>query len=251
MRLCLPSYQYPGTWLLNVEKLAELPWVEGIELLFFSFDADARKLFATEKDRVAAFSGNYSGRFFFSLHLPDPLSPADMDLVEMTAPFIDLYVVHPYRAESDGAENDGAENDGAKSDGAIHGDSGIGAWAEMVGTLRSSYGLDRFALEYTDRKAFEASRALLPGMSLCADTGCLIREGLSPVDWISGHEASIREIHLHAAREKKDHFPLSEDDAWVPELARMASRNNWIVNLETFSLEDSLISWDIFRRQLP
>lgn len=227
MRLCVPSYQIPGTWLANIEKLAESPWIEGIELLFFSFDADARILFATERDRVAAFSD----RFFFSLHLPDPLSSADRDLVEMTAPFVDLYVFHPFDESKESQEAE--------------------AWARRVETLCSDYGADRFAMEYTGRERFAASHALLPDIGLCADIGCLLREGLSPMDWISRHETSIREIHLHAARGKKDHFPLSENDAWVPELARRAAKSEWIVNFETFSLEESRVSYDMFRRQLP
>jgi len=227
MRLCVPSYQFPGTWLSNIEKLAGLSWIEGIELLFFSFDADARELFSAERDRVAAFSE----RFFFSLHLPDPLSPADVDLVGMTASFVDLYVLHPYGGKGETRE--------------------IGDWVPMGETLRSDYGADRFALEYTGRETFEMSHALLPEIGLCADTGCLIREGLSPVDWILEHEAFVREIHLHAARGGKDHFPLSESDIWVLELARRAAQSDWIVNLETFSLEDTLGSRDMLRRQLP
>ena len=227
MKLSVPSYQVPGTWLFNIEKLAELSWIEGIELLFFSFDADARKLFEEERDRVSEFSD----RFSFSLHLPDPLSPLDRDLVEMTASFVDLYVIHPFGRKSEIPE--------------------IRDWAHLVESFRSDFGADRFALEYTGKDRFAESGTFLPDIGVCADTGCLIREGLSPPDWISGREDSIREIHLHAARGEKDHLPLSERDTWVPELARRAARSDWIVNLETFSLEDTRISRDLFRRQFP
>ena len=226
MKLSVPSYQVPGTWLFNVEKLAKLSWIEGVELLFFSFDADARKLFEEERDRVAAFSG----RFFFSLHLPDPLSSSDRDLVGMTASFVDLYVLHPFGRKSEIPE--------------------IRDWARLVESFCSDFGAGRFALEYTGKDRFAKSRVFLPDIGICADTGCLIRERLSPPDWISEHEDSIREVHLHAARGEKDHLPLSELDAWVPELARRAARSDWIVNLETFSLEDTRISRDLFRRQL-
>ena len=233
MKLCVPSWQLPGSWLYNVEKLAAIPWIEGIELLFFSFDEEARKTFAAEREGIAGFAD----RFFFSLHLPDILSPDILDLVDLTAPFVELYVFHPF---------DGAE----AGKGRIAG-SGAEAWAKRLKTLRSDFGKDRFAMEYTAEKAFEGSLAMAPDIPLCADTGCILRNGLSPLDWILKRSASIAEIHLHAAKGKKDHFPLSDEDQWVAGLAKAASTSSWRVEFETFSLEESDASHDVFRRFLP
>ena len=225
MKLCLPSYQLPGSWLFNLERLADLPWVEGIELLFFSFDEDARRLFIEEKEGIAAFSR----RFSFSLHLPELLSPGIRELVEMSEAFVELYVFHPFAAQGDGAE----------------------AWAEALEALRSGFGRDRFAMEYTGEYAFERGMGLAPGIPLCADTGCLIRNGRAPVEWIAERADSVAELHVHSARNGKDHFPLSEEDLWAGRLAERAAASGWRIVFETFSLKESEASRDIFRRWLP
>ncbi len=230
MKLCVPSWQLPGSWLYNAEKLADLPWIEGIELLFFSFDDETRKLFAAEREALAGLAE----RFSFSLHLPDPLMPADRDLVEMTESFVDDYVFHPRGIGGPSREN---------RDGQV--------WAALVREMRAAYGRERFAMEYTGEKAFEKSLELLPDLALCADTGCLIREGHQPLAWIRSHAGSLREIHLHAARGNKDHFALGPDDAWLPGLAKAAGESDWRVVLETFSLEESRASYDELRRWLP
>ncbi len=230
MKLCVPSWQLPGSWLYNAEKLVDLSWIEGIELLFFSFDDETRKLFAAEREALASLAE----RFSFSLHLPDPLRPADLDLVEMTESFVDSYVFHPRGIDSSSLGY-GEERD----------------WAALVREMRAAYGRERFAMEYTGEKAFEKSLELLPDLSLCADTGCLLRDGKQPLDWIRSHAGSLREIHLHAARGNKDHFALGPDDAWLPDLAKAAGESGWRIVLETFSLEESRASYDELRRWLP
>ncbi|HWR12953.1 MAG TPA: hypothetical protein VN445_14110 [Rectinemataceae bacterium] len=242
MRLCVPSWQLPGSWLYNVEKLAAIPWIEGIELLFFSFDEDARKTFAVEREGIAGFAD----RFSFSLHLPDPLMPADRDLVAMTETFVDQYVFHPY-----GAGDRAGYGAVDEADRALKRGEGMDAWADLLKKLRAEYGERRFAMEYSGGAAFERSLALLPGAPLCADTGCLIRDGLQPLDWMLNHVDSLREVHLHAARGDKDHLPLGRDEPWVPEFVDAAAAGDWRVVLETFSLEDSRASYEALRRWLP
>ena len=230
MKLCVPSWQLPGSWLYNAEKLVDLPWIEGIELLFFSFDDETRKLFAAEREALAGLAE----RFSFSLHLPDPLMPAVRDLIEMTESFVDDYVFHPCGIGEPTREN-------------RHGPD----WAALVQEMRAAYGRERFAMEYTGKKAFEKSLELLPDLSLCADTGGLIRDGHQPLAWIRSHAGSLSEIHLHAARGNKDHFALGPDDAWLPDLAKAAGESDWRIVLETFSLEESRASYDELRRWLP
>ncbi|MFA6366491.1 MAG: hypothetical protein WCX13_04825, partial [Candidatus Hydrogenedentales bacterium] len=60
MKLCVPSWQLPGSWLRNAEKLVDLPWIEGIELLFFSFDDETRKLFDAEREALAGLAERFS-----------------------------------------------------------------------------------------------------------------------------------------------------------------------------------------------
>jgi len=235
MKLCVPSYQLPGSWLFNLEKLADLPWIEGIELLFFSFDEDARRLFLEEREGIAAFLD----RFSFSLHLPELLAPGTRDLVEMSEAFVELYVFHPFG-------DDGGSRSGRRAQ-----SEGPEAWAETLEALRSGLGHSRFAMEYTGESAFERSMELAPGIPLCADTGCLIRNGRAPAEWVAGRADSMAEIHLHAVRKGKDHFPLSGDDLWAARLAEMAAKSEWRIVFETFSLEESEASREAFRRWIP
>ena len=227
MKLCVPSWQMPGSWLGNAEMLAEIPWIEGLELLFFSFDDEARKLFAAERDALAGLAE----RFSFSLHLPDPLGPADRDLVAMTESFVELYVFHP---RGGGTRARGPEE-----------------WAENVESLRGTYGRERFAMEYTGEENFAKSLDILPGLPLCADTGCLIRNGRDPLEWIAARHEVIREIHLHAARGGKDHLPLGAEEAWLPGVAAAAAGSGWRIVLETFSLADTKASYQALRRAMP
>ena len=242
MKLCVPSYQLPGSWLFNLERLADLPWIEGIELLFFSFDEDARRLFIEEREGIAAFSN----RFSFSLHLPELLAQGTRDLVEMSEAFVELYVFHPF--EGKGASLAGEE--GEATGNVATGDRAE-AWAETLEALRSGFGRDRFAMEYTGESAFERSMELAPGIPLCADTGCLIRNGLAPAEWIAERADSMAELHMHAARNGKDHFPFSKDDLWVAKVAEMAAESKWRIVFETFSLEGSEASYEAFRRWAP
>lgn len=242
MRCCLPSYQLPGSWLSNLRALEGLSWVEGVELLFFSFDDEARELFAAERDDIAAFSD----RFSLSLHLPELLTPDLGSLVEMSEAFVKLYVFHPFEDDPREGEPDEA---GEAAPGALS--PPRKAWANRLEALRARHGRERFAMEYTGEAAFEGSLALAPDLPLCADTGCLIRNGQRPAEWIAKRAGSIVEVHLHAARGNKDHFPLSGEDLWAAPLASAAASSDWRVVFETFSLETSLASREAFRRWLP
>jgi hypothetical protein len=209
MKLAAPSYLIPGTWLENLEAAASIEWLSGVELLFFSYDEDARRILSTELLGIAVSSD----RLELSLHLPDPLSPADEELVEMTAPLVSLYVAHPPKAGSD-----------------------LPAWADLLGSWRSRYG-DRFLLEYTGREAFAAAERVLPGLPLCPDTGRLALDGEDPSSWIGLRADRVAELHLHAAREGRDHLPLSGDEPWLPGVLGLAAARGWRVVLECFSLE--------------
>jgi len=237
MTLAVPSWQVPGTWLENLDALAGIDWIAGVELLFFSYDVDARRDFAAERDRIAA----YADRFSLSLHLPDPLGPEALDLVAATESFVGLYVFHPHRVTADTSLVD------------------IDEWARTVETLRDLYGGGRFAMEYTDAAAFErglerldrprlGARRVTP--ALCADSGRLALDGIDPAAWIQDRATSIAELHLHAARGGKDHLPLRVDDSWLPTVAALAAARDWRVVLETFSLEKTRASHDCLKRWL-
>ena len=239
MTIAAPSWQVPGTWLENLNALADIDWIGGVELLFFSYDEEARRDFAAERDRIAALAR----RFSFSLHLPDPLGPEALDLVAETEDFVGLYVFHPHPA---------AEPAAGCSDSS--GGGGFEAWARNVETLCDSYGESRFAMEYTGAAAFDRGLERLsrarraPG--ICADAGRLALDGADPAAWIKDRATSIAELHLHAARGGKDHFPLGDEDSWLPAVAAEASARDWRVVLETFSLERTRASYDCLKRWL-
>jgi sugar phosphate isomerase/epimerase len=157
------------------------------------------------------------------------LSAEDEELVASTRDFVSLYVLHP----------PGRENPAACAD----------AWAGLVGGWRGSYG-DDFLLEYTGAEAFASAEAALPGLPLCADTGCLMREGLSPAAWVAGRSSRIREIHLHGLETGKDHGPLRDGEDWLDELAPLLETHSGRVELEVFSLEGVEASWLALERTM-
>lgn len=238
MTIAVPSWQVPGTWLENLDALADIEWIGGIELLFFSYDEAARRDFAAERGRIAA----YSQRFSFSLHLPDPLGPEALDLAAATESFVGLYVFHPYSASA--------------------GDAGADAWARTVKTLCDSYGASKFAMEYTSAAAFDHGLERLrsvrraprdtpaTALRICADTGRLTLDGVDPAAWIKDRATSMAELHLHAARGGKDHFSLGAEDSWLPAVAAEAKARDWRVVLETFSLVKTRASYECLKRWL-
>jgi sugar phosphate isomerase/epimerase len=244
MKLCVPSYLIPGTWLENLRFIAhrelrgtnDFSWVEGIELLFFRYDDDAREIIGREASSIASFTDTFE----FSVHLPDPFSPHDEELVDNTECFATLYVLHPTLAAD-------VDETG----------SGLVGWVSQVQKLRKCYG-DRFALEYTGRKAFERSRAAIPDMPICADTGKLLLDGISPDRWISENLDSIREIHLHSVHRSgkycneaggcRDHAALSADDEWLGRLTPVLSGFEGRIEFECFSADEVLRSMNVFRQ---
>lgn len=212
MKLCVPSYLMPGTWMENLEALGDSEWVDGVELLFFAYDAEARAILDRERGGIAALSD----RFELSLHLPDPLSADDEELVAATRDFVSLYVLHP----------PGGDIAPAKAE----------AWPSLVESWRARYG-DDFLLEYTGAAAFAAAEAALPGLPLCADTGCLLREGLSPAAWSASRSGRIREFHLHGLADGRDHAAPRGDEGWLVELSAFLESYDGRVELEVFSRE--------------
>mgnify|MGYP005845340067 CR=1 FL=1 len=221
MNIIAPSYQIPGTWLENARALAPQHWLAGLELLFFSYDDDARKIFEVESEQLAELASRYS----FSLHLPDPMTPDTQELVERTRKFVELYVFHP---EPDHK-----------------------GWNTSMRILMDRFGAENFAMEYTGEQNFEAGLRALAGadLRLCADTGVLLREGHDPAVWIADRVAAIAEIHLHGVQNGKDHHALSDADTWLRALIPYFSRAIRI-NLETFSLDATRTSYATLQRIL-
>ena len=198
--------------------------------MFFAWDEEAKRIFTAEAERIAACRE----RFSFSLHLPDPLPDDAADLIAATSSFVERYVFHPWGDDP--------------QTGQCH------EWRTRLDGLFEAFGRDRFSLEYTGAAAFARSSAFLPGLTICADTGRLLRDGIDPGNWISARAGSIGEIHLHGAQTPvsqeagRDHLPLTGAEAWLPALLGQLAGTDCIVNLETFSLEATKASRDALKR---
>lgn len=221
MKIIAPSYQIPGTWLENARALEPQTWIEGLELLFFSYDDEARKILDAESEQLAELSSRYS----FSLHLPDPITRETRELIERTNTFVKLYVFHPE-----------PDHEG---------------WDISMREIMDRFGAENFAMEYTGEQNFEAGLQALTGTNvrLCADTGVLLREGCDPAAWIADRASAIAEIHLHGVQNGKDHHALSDADTWLGALIPYFSRAIRI-NLETFSLDTTRASYRALQRFL-
>jgi len=218
--IVLPSWLLPASWLPNVREAERLGWAGGVELLCFSFSGEDRELFLSELPALA----EAGRRLAISVHLPDPLGADCEELVRITRPFAQAYILHP--PESDAA-----------------------AWAGLVDIWRRRYG-DDFLLEYVAGDDFAAAEEALPGLPLCADTGRLLLEGLSPARWIEARAHRVREIHLHGVSGGRDHRPFSGDEDWLLELKPFLLKYDGRVELELFSLESAVAAYAALRRCL-
>jgi len=217
MRIVVPSWVIPGTYAENLRFLRDKVAIDGVELLFFIYDAEVRRQLDAEFDLISAFSA----RFAYSVHLPDPLLAAHESLVARLAPLAQTFIVHP------------AETDACAAQAAL-----LASWQRRYGGQTPL-----FLIENTQPGRLEAYLAQQPDAALCLDTGHLLLEGTAPAEYCRTHADRIAEIHLHgldpdAARldgRLVDHRPIRPDAPWfvdlVPYLRRFAGR----VNIEVFS----------------
>lgn len=244
MKHFVPSWQKPGTWLENIIALAPVERIDGIELLFFEWNDDVRSSLARELPEIQAFSH----RFEFSIHLPDPLETSAIELVGLTQSFVQRYIFHPPCIE--GRPDAERPSPHAAID-SLPISPAADSITGTVSLLRDRFGADRFLMEFTGEPSFSQARDVLPGISFCADTGCLLRMNLDPAEWISRNAASIKEIHLHGFRDGRDHLPLDSTEPWLPDLARFCMERNIDIVHELFSLDATSESHNVFRRFLP
>jgi sugar phosphate isomerase/epimerase len=209
----------PGGWLENLEVAAGLGWASGFELLLFSFEGEDRRLFLEERRDIVAIAKRAG--IALSVHLPDPLLPAHGELVDLLAPDVECFIVHPPRDLTAAGPAAGAE------------------WAGLISAWRRGAG-DRFLLEYTEGSAFAAAEAALASLPLCADTGRLLLEGIDPSSWIAQRAGRIREIHLHGIEDGRDHRVPRAGEAWLADLLAFLRGYQGRVELELFSLDKVL-----------
>lgn len=218
MKITVPSYVIPGTYLENVQFLADKPLITGIELLFFLYDDQTHDLFLSEKSGIEA----YKKRFSFTLHLPDTLLPEHRRIVEVTKDLVDHYIVHPLLYPQ-----------------ALPLSSFLPLWVQEYGP--------RFLLENTRYDLFEASLSELPEIGICCDVGHLLLQGRSPADFLTEYGQRVGQIHLHGTVDSgkglADHNPLTGGEPWLTAIAPFLKSFKGPVELELFSyghVEESL-----------
>lgn len=217
MTFSCPSYVIPGTWRENIEYIdMKMPDISNVELLFFIFDEETRKLLAPEE----AFIQSYTGRLTFTVHLPDPFLPEHVDLLEKTDAITKHWILHP--------PGKGKEQEFA-------------AW---IDSLRKSYG-NRFILENLtgrDHPWFIKNT----DWPLCLDTGHALLRGHSPSFYYSKFRSRIKEIHLHDVIKETDHLPLQKDSKWLRTFIHLLDGFSGIINIEVFKAADIITSLSVF-----
>ena len=226
MKISVPSYVVPGTYLENVEFLVNTPEIDAVELLFFYYGDDTRVLFRRERSRLEA----HLDRFQYTVHMPDTVLPEHSEIIDETRDLASHYIVHPPRAAA-----------------APPLTTFLPGWIDRYG--------DIFIIENTRTERFESGIAGLPEIGLCCDTGHLLLEGRSPHEFLERYGDRVRQVHLHglswpatdepAADERtgvRDHHPVSADAPWLREIVPFLRSFAGFVELEVFSYEHVLTS---------
>ncbi len=222
LKLSCPSYIIPGTWWENITYIDEnRPEISNVELLFFIYDDQTRRLIAPEEKLITS----YTGRLTFTVHLPDPFLPGHLDLVEKTSGIAKHYILHP--------PEKGFEDE----------------FAEKVEVLRKNFG-DRFLLENLIGRNHQwfIKNTDWP---LCLDTGHALLRGHSPVKYYNKFRDRIKEIHLHDVINGMDHSPLSKESIWLREFISELNNFRGIVNIELFREKEVLTSLEVIQTLFP
>ena len=223
MILSVPSYVIPGTYAENLRFLEDKPEVDGVELLFYLWDAEVSDLLDRELDEIRSFAG----RFWFTAHLPDRLRPEHRALLDRIADPARSFVVHP-PSDLDGLE----------------------PFADLLGVWRGEYG-DRFFLENLRSEPFERALRVLPDIPLCVDAGHLLAEGGDPSEYIARLKSAgrrIEELHLHGLSGGADHRPFDGEAPWLRDLAPFLAGFPGVAEIELFDWEEARTAMAAVRR---
>ncbi|MDR2491391.1 MAG: AP endonuclease [Spirochaetaceae bacterium] len=217
IKIAVPSWVIPGTYLENLRFLEDKKDISAVELLFFVYDEGVKDELAAELAGIAA----YKDRFVFSAHLPDEILPEHTCLVETLAPLVRHFIVHPSR------------NGGAIAE------------ATLLADWSRRFGREKFVIENTKIQWFNDLIALLPpDTGICMDTGHLLLEGILPAAFAKTYGSRLREIHLHdvdtAADDGRlpDHRSLKSESSWLSDIRPFLAQFNGFINLEVFSWEE-------------
>ena len=208
MTITVPSYIIRGTYAENVTFISTLPAVQGVELLFFLFDDDTKKLYEKEKEQIES----YRGRLDFSVHMPDDLKIQDEDLIRCTESLSSRYILHPPTEREV-------------------------EFIRLVNSFRENYG-EIFFLENVIGRSFGSLLPQLGNIGICCDTGHILLEGGKPVEFLEHWGGRVGEIHLHGVEDGWDHRGFGPGETWFEELLPFLSTYNGVLHLEVFNNPD-------------
>ncbi len=209
MNLSCPSYIIPGTWWKNITYIdTHFPEIKNVELLFFIYDEETKKLLAPEEEQILSCKG----RLTYTVHLPDPLLPKHEELIEKFSQHALHWIVHP--------PEQGKEH----------------SFSALINSWREKYG-DRFLIENLIGRnhPWFLKNTDLP---LCLDTGHALLRGHSPARYLTRFYDRIGEIHLHDCVQGKDHSKLSATSKWLTKFIPLLNSFSGLVNIELFNTAD-------------
>ena len=204
MILSLPSFIVPGTYLQNVVRISGFSEVQGIELLFFTFDRESRALFIEEREEIR----QYRSRFGFSIHMPDHLGPGHEELVTLSRDFVSWYIFHPPVTLEPG-------------------------FVHMIETWRKQYG-NVFVAENSMEGDFQGLVKAMPDLPVCCDTGHLLLQGKSPVESFHKFGNNLKRIHLHGICQGRDHSVIEKGTDWFEEAVPFLKTFGGVLHIEIF-----------------
>jgi hypothetical protein len=213
MILSVPSYVIPGTYAENLRFLADKTDVEGVELLFYFWDAETLQLIRRETPEVLSFGG----RFRYTAHLPDSVGPEHREILDVVGSFARSFVVHPPKEPE-----------------------ALPAFVDLLDLWRADFG-DRFFLENVRVSSFNRARKALPDIPLCVDLGHLQMEGIDPASFVAELAADgrkIAELHLHGLAAGVDHKPFGADP-WLIALAPFLRGFDGVSEIELFAWNEA------------
>ena len=209
MIVSVPSYVIPGTYYENISIISQFEAIQAVELLFFNFDEETRDLFKREKEAICALSG----RFAYTVHMPDPLRAEDAGLIELTSDLASHYVLHPPDAEAD-----------------------PDLFEALVSRWTAEYG-KIFLLENITGRIFDSLVDNDRSLSVCCDTGDLLTRGEDVNRFVRRYEPRIKEIHLHGIRKGRDHDTIDPKEPWFNCLIPFLKSFQGFLNIEVFSMK--------------
>lgn len=222
MKIIVPSWMIPGTYLQNLRFIEDKKEITGVELLFFLYDDAIKKEFL---DDISAVT-QYKNRFTLSAHLPDSLCDNHRELVETLLPLVSHFIVHPARDINK-----------------------INEEAEFLLSWFSAYGKEKFFIENTENyTGFNKLLDILPkDTNICMDTGHLLLACKPPLEFIKTYGTRIKEVHLHNTDKEAakidgklaDHRSVDSRDKWLCDIMPFLKTFNGFINLEVFSWKEA------------